>query len=117
MLHSLPVNRIAGTAPGRRNKRFLALLLTLTAILALMLPASRVKGNSPSAAQLPPDYNGNGCIDVGANALVLGPDAAWADYLPVPACCADLDGAQRPVDGDGTGGPVADLGCYEYQGQ
>ena len=65
MLHSLPVNRIAGTAPGRRNKRFLALLLTLTAILALMLPASRVQGNSPSAAQFPPDYNGNGCIDIG----------------------------------------------------
>ena len=89
------INRVAGTTFWRRNRRLLALPLALTVILVLMLPASQVQGNSPSAAQLPPDYNGNGCIDVGDIQIIA---EIWGTASTDPFYDWDGDGWITVVD-------------------
>ena len=89
------INRIAGTAPWRRNRRLLTLLLALTTILMLILPASQVQGSAPSAAQLPPDYNGNGCIDVGDIQIIA---EIWGTASTDPFYDWDSDGWITVVD-------------------
>ena len=71
-------------------------MLALTAILVLILPASQVQGSAPSAAQLPPpDYNGNGCIDVGDIQIIA---ELWSTASTDPFYDWDDDGWITVVD-------------------
>ncbi len=96
MSHDHATNRIAGKVHWRRNRRLLALLLTLTAILMLMLPASQALGSTSSRAQLPPpDYNGNGCIDAGDIQIIA---ELWGAAITDPLYDRDGDGRITVVD-------------------
>ncbi len=63
----------------------------------------------------------DGCItnephfeDLAATNLHLRSDSPCIDAGMVVSEGRDLDGVQRPLDGDADGTPVYDMGCYEY---